>query len=473
MKKIIVLFACSALSAMLLFGQDGPPQAFSYKATIKDSKRQAVVMKKVNMRVSIIQGNPDGVTVYTESFTPTTNHYSQIDVEIGRGEVLSGIFSAIDWSAGNYFLKVEVDVKGGTDYETLSVTQLLSVPYALYAGYVTNPDGDGDPRNELQNLVLNGHELSIEKGNTVTLPDEVNDADHDPGNEIQQLSLSNDTVFLSNGGYIKLPDQAQAGWNYNAENHNIINLADPVNDRDAATKAYVDALERKVKALEEMIKAAGLFSLKDADGNTYNVVSIGSQIWMAENLKTTRFNDGSEIPLVKENSLWGGASGPAYCWYNNDEAGFKDMYGGLYNWYAVNTGKLCPSGWHVPTDAEWTVLDEYLVANGFNWDNTTAGQKTAKSLAATSNWVISDIPGAVGNTDFPEKRNISGFTALPGGGRNSDGSFSRTGYGGYWWSSSEASPVHAWYRYIYFSFVNVIRGYNYKLDGFSVRCVKD
>ena len=122
----------------------------------------------------------------------------------------------------------------------------------------------------------------------------------------------------------------------------------------------------------------------DADGNSYKVVKIGDQTWMDENLKTTKFNDGTAIPYTKDNSVWSAsvlASTPAYCWYSDDT--YQNAYGALYNWYAVNTGKLAPVGWHVATDDEWTILGNYLMANGYNYDGTTTSNKYAKSLATT------------------------------------------------------------------------------------------
>jgi len=134
MKKIFTLIIGIVFSIMILNSQVAPPQAFSFKATIQGANGQTIVNKTISLRISILQDDIDGFSVYSEYFTPATNHYSQVDVEIGKGNVLSGIFSSIDWSANKYFLKVEVDARGGTIYQLLSVTQLLSVPYALYAG---------------------------------------------------------------------------------------------------------------------------------------------------------------------------------------------------------------------------------------------------------------------------------------------------------------------------------------------------
>ena len=138
MKKIFTLIIGIVFSFTVLYSQVAPPQAFSFKATIKDKYGLPVLLKKINLRITILQGDMNGFPVYSEYFKPTTDLYSQVDVQIGQGTVLSGNFPSIDWSANKYFLKIEVDINGGTNYQLLSVTQLLSVPYALFAGKTTN-----------------------------------------------------------------------------------------------------------------------------------------------------------------------------------------------------------------------------------------------------------------------------------------------------------------------------------------------
>jgi uncharacterized protein (TIGR02145 family) len=210
----------------------------------------------------------------------------------------------------------------------------------------------------------------------------------------------------------------------------------------------------------------------DIDGNPYYGVLIGTQLWMKENLKTTKLNDGTDIPLVTFDYLWVLTNGMGFCWYNNN-VGFKDTYGALYNWNAVNTGKLCPAGWHVPSDGEWTIMEDYLIANGYNYDGTTSGNKIAKSLASTTNWASIGTTGAVGNTDYPTYRNKTGFTALPGGIRKFDGTFNEVGYGGDWWAATDCDATNAWSRYLGFYSSVVDRGCVDKKYGFSVRCLKD
>jgi uncharacterized protein (TIGR02145 family) len=157
----------------------------------------------------------------------------------------------------------------------------------------------------------------------------------------------------------------------------------------------------------------------------------------------------------------------------------------LYNWYAVNTHKLAPKGWHVPTDEEWATLENYLIFHGYNYDGSTGGDfekknKIAKALASAKGWRFSNSEGAVGNTDYPAKRNVTGFTALPGGARYSSpggsrysGEFSYFGFGGEWWSSSELNTDNAWRRYMNYSSSSVGRLDDHKSCGFLVRCIRD
>ena len=213
--------------------------------------------------------------------------------------------------------------------------------------------------------------------------------------------------------------------------------------------------------------------VNDIDGNVYKTVKIGTQEWFAENLRTTKYNNGTAIPNITNGVEWSGLSIGAYVWYENSEATYKNAYGALYNWYAVNTGNLCPTGWHLPTDAEWLTLEIYLIANGFNYDGITTGNKIAKALASTTLWTLSTITGSVGNTDYPTKRNSTVFTALPGGKRFFDGTFATIERYGYWWSATGNDATNAWYRRLDYDQSGIYRYYDNKKFGFSVRCVRD
>jgi uncharacterized protein (TIGR02145 family) len=214
-------------------------------------------------------------------------------------------------------------------------------------------------------------------------------------------------------------------------------------------------------------------AINDVDGNVYTSVTIGNQIWIVENLKTTTYNDGTSIPLVTESTEWRNLTTAGYCWHNNNISN-KSNYGALYNWYTVNTGKLCPIGWHAPTDDEWMTLENYLIANGYNYDGTTTGNKIAKSLTSVSLWTTSEIIGAVGNSDFPAKRNATGFTAIPSGVRHPDGSF-------YlpmnlyccWWPYTENTSTTAWRWGTGYNLTEINKTDTNKNYGLPVRCVKD
>ncbi|MCB0685265.1 MAG: fibrobacter succinogenes major paralogous domain-containing protein [Saprospiraceae bacterium] len=195
-------------------------------------------------------------------------------------------------------------------------------------------------------------------------------------------------------------------------------------------------------------------TVEDIDGNVYKTIRIGSQVWMVENLRVTKYRDNTIIDQITNNTTWEALSTGAWCWYTND-SNYDRPYGKLYNWYAVNTGRLCPSGWHVPTDAEWTNLTDFL--GGLD----IAGGKMKE--AGTTHW-ISPNTGAT---------NESGFTGHPGGFRHFVGSFNSLGGFGYWWSRTESSSSYATQRSLSYIDGSIIRFNNDKRLGHSVRCLKD
>lgn len=205
---------------------------------------------------------------------------------------------------------------------------------------------------------------------------------------------------------------------------------------------------------KELTFSTGKLLVKDMDGNFYHFVTIGSQIWMAENLKTTRYRDSTAIPLVVDNSVWSSQIMPGYSWYNDDESN-KNIYGALYNWYAVNTGKLCPTGWHVPTDSEWITLTSRLGGE------LLAGGKLKET--GTAYW---KSPNA-------NATNETGFTALPGGYRTSTGDYENSGGYGNWWSTTSSMANVANYRYLYFGNGTVTKSFVNQKYGLSVRCLKN
>ncbi|MCF8362177.1 MAG: T9SS type A sorting domain-containing protein [Prolixibacteraceae bacterium] len=203
-------------------------------------------------------------------------------------------------------------------------------------------------------------------------------------------------------------------------------------------------------------------TVTDIDGNVYDVVAIGDQKWMAENLKVTQLNDGTPISN-NEGAAWTTDANPAYCWYN-DDISYKDLYGALYNWHTVNTNKLCPEGWHVPTRDEWNVLEAYLDPAG---TDDIAGAKMKSTRTEPDSHPRWDSPNEGAN-------NESGFSALPGGFRAVTSGFDYVGSHGRWWTSSEldSDPSKATYRNIYYNLVRLGESSLTKELGFSVRCIQ-
>jgi uncharacterized protein (TIGR02145 family) len=197
--------------------------------------------------------------------------------------------------------------------------------------------------------------------------------------------------------------------------------------------------------------------LTDIDGNVYNTVKIGDQVWMTQNLKTTRFYDNIRIPQVADNSAWANLTTPGWCWYANDEFGNGPVYGALYNWFAVSTDKLCPNGWHVPSEKEWIILSYYL-----GGDSIASGK--LKEVGA-DHW---STPNAGASNEF-------GFTALPGGYRTGlvAGSFRTKKYYGWWWTATETDEIGARARLLTYDASEIAAGSGLKKNGYSVRCVKD
>jgi uncharacterized protein (TIGR02145 family) len=213
--------------------------------------------------------------------------------------------------------------------------------------------------------------------------------------------------------------------------------------------------------------------LTDPDGNTYRTVTIGTQTWTEENLQTTTFNDGTSIPYVADAEQWSDLSTPGCCAYN-DSIELKDQkyfkWGLMYNWYAVTSGKLAPEGWHVPTDTDWTALESYLIANGYNWDSTTTGNKIAQSLTIDYYWQTSETPGTPGNYRFYKH---SGFSASGYGYREYHGVFLGLFYNCCWWSATESDTLNAFSRKLYYHLEYLSRSIDKKVCGYYIRLVRD
>jgi uncharacterized protein (TIGR02145 family) len=566
MKRIFSIFLI-----LLLFNcvKSQVPNQFKYQAVVRNSDGSIMLNENVKVDISIREGGSNGEIVFRETHNKTTTNNGIVNLNIGSINNLA----LINWHETDYYIEINInDI-------TMGVSQILSVPYAMYAetanslrnhaieqdpifensiaSKITSTDtsnwnnkldsiDESDPvystsiasditeydtafwnsklDNEKDPEFLSSVAEAITKEDTTnwnnSLTDETDPAfiswDRSDGiiikeNQIEDLlhftnADETDPVFLqsevsqitssdmdniNNLSGINTGDQDLSEYaTKDMASENIINLANPVNDNDAATKKYVDALENKIDALEEMLIETGNFKVKDYDGNYYDVVKIGTQIWMAENLRVTHYADGTPIPNVDDRSQNGSGaddiawaalpddntwSAAAYCWYDNDSITYSQTYGALYTWAAAMGAKegqdavgvedyystdgiqgVCPDGWHVPNEGEWGYLIWVTLANdGY-------GSLTGYVLKDTTGW-------GTGNNGS----NIYGYSAVPSGGRMDSGSFFSKGFQGHWWTCTEDGIwAEGYYMQSTMNYIGSDIGYR-KSYGVSVRCVKD
>ncbi len=589
MKKILTL-AGLAILAFSVFAQ--VPEKVSYQAVIRNSGGDLVVSHSVGILISILHNSPTGDLIYTEAQTSSTNENGLLSIVIGSLVPLGGI----DWSDGTYYIKTDVDPSGGTVYSISGTSQLLSVPYALYAAAAetARPDGNnpgdmlywngtswlllpaGQPGQFLQFAASNrpqwsgplfstittdaassirgstatsGGNITSDGGASVTargvcwsesanptIMDSkttdgtgtgtfassitgltplteyfarayaTNNAGTAYGNEIlftttsaiaPTMSTAEVTIISptssASGGSITDDGGAEVtarGVCWSETTNPTIALETKTEDGAGAgafistmtgltqgTTYYVRAYATNVAGTSygnELNFEAG--KVKDIDGNVYNTVAIGTQLWMVENLKSTKYNNGESIGTTEPHNLdISGETDPKYQWAYNGNEDNAAIYGRLYTWFTVTDSRgVCPDGWHVPTHAEWTTLEDYLIANGYNYDGTITGNKIAKSLGSATLWQASGTVGAIGNTGYPEKINVTGFTSVPTGYRHPNLSiWYYLGQFGHLWTVTEYDGESGWFLSTCYAYNYTVQGGGLKKAGFAVRCLKD
>jgi uncharacterized protein (TIGR02145 family) len=402
MKNLFTLLLIN-LVVLTTFAQ--APQKFSYQSVIRNAGNQLVANQSVGIKISILQGSATGSAAYAETHSPLTNANGLATLEIGGGTVLSGNFANINWANGPYFVKTETDLNGGSNYTITSTTQLLSVPYALYAANAGNntpgPQGPAGPQGATGAIGATGPQG----------PQGEQGPAGNPASDDQSLSVSatGDTLFLQNGGFVIIPGISAA-------------------NNGGSGQTGITAHSCGATNVHNPAKTYG--TMTDQQGNVYKTIVIGTQEWMAENLKTSIYRNGQPIATNLTNLEWQNTINTQIgAWsYSNNDSQYDCPYGKLYNWYAVaDPRNVCPTGWHVPTDAEWSVLINYLDPNadgGNNFSNIAGGELKSTGLQ----YWLSPNQNAT---------NESGFSGLPAGNRSSDGTFYNIGSYGFWWSSTE------------------------------------
>jgi len=492
----------------------GVPNKFNYQLVVRDTSGQLVTNRPVSMRLSLQRG-PQMTNLYTETHQLTTNSNGLLTCIIGSGQPTLGMMDTIDWSGGMVYVKTEIDMSGGSNYSLVSTRELLSVPYALYSlnsgSSTPGPVGPMGPQGLQGNdgpqgvPGPQGPQGSFPAG---TQPGEINYwngttwVSVPPGMRGQFLAFCDGvptwggclpqvtTSPITNVGAFN----PTTGGNVTSDGGSMVSargvvygtssnptLSNNFTTDGTGTGSFISVLSGLSPVTTYYVRAyatngvgtsygnefdfttinfmCGTTSIVDLDGNIYNTVQIGTQCWTQSNLKVTKYRNGDNIPTGLSDAQWGSTSSGAYAIYNNDPVN-DALYGKLYNWYAVTDSRgLCPTGWHVPSDGEWTTLTTFLggqsVAGG--------AMKSTATQPTPGGWYAPNT-GAT---------NSSGFTGLPGGLRASGGGFSDLGYTGTWWSSSFGGSIGAWYRILFYGNADATIFYNDPSSGFSVRCARD
>jgi uncharacterized protein (TIGR02145 family) len=434
--------------------------------------------RSVSLKITILSGTINGSSVYSETHAKTTDASGLISLQIGNGTVISGIFANIDWGGATHFIKLEVDFSGGSNYVVLGTQELMSVPYALYASKT-----DTSVLNLASRLATkltktdtaslsNRIDAKLTKTDTASLSNRIDlkltkTDTASLSNRIDAKLTKTDTASLSNRIDLKLTKMDTASLSNRIDTK--LNRSDFPTGTNTGNVLYWNGTSWVNLAPgqngQALILVNGIPSwstlsttVSDIDGNNYGTVQIGNQVWMSENLKTTRYRNGGLIPNVTNEEAWSNSTIGAWSYYNNDVSN-NAIYGKLYNWYTTLGDTLCPTGWGVPTDAEWTTLTTYL-----------GGESVAGGKMKTIGTAYWDSPntGAI---------NSSGFSALPGGYRYTSGSFTSIRSSAFFWSAAENAFFNAWIRLLNYYNSDVSRSillnYYDLSSGASVRCLRD
>ena len=421
MKKLILSLVAITTITLYSFGQ--APEGFKYQAVVRDAGNTILNNQAVGIRMTIQQGSIGGTTVYQETFAPTTNAYGLVNLEIGSGTVVSGVFTTIDWSAGPYFIETAVDVTGGTSYAVMGTSQLMSVPYALHANTAENvtndmvDDADADPNNEIQDLQLLGNILTITNNGTATSIDLSGYLD----NTDTQLDETAVDAFVSNNGYITSPDDADA---------------DPNNE------------------IQTISRTGTTVTLSNGGGTFEDSVGV--------------YTAGTGIDITNNVISASGASGTCGLSIGDTYQGGIIFYldaTGCHGLIAAPSDQSTGIQWYNGSYSVTNAVRDGIGAGEFNTERIIANQATGAYAAQ----ICANYQGSnYGDWYLPSKhelnlmyQNIGQGNAL---GLGNVGGFANSGY----WSSTEYDNFDAWLQ----DFASGGQGNGYKFPNFYVRAVR-
>jgi uncharacterized protein (TIGR02145 family) len=511
MKKVYLLLFCFVYFLKLTAQQ---PQQFSYQTVVRGSDNLLVVNKMIGIRISLLQGSENGDVVYVEKHTPSTNANGLASIAIGTGSNVLGNFSAINWSKGPYFIKTETDPAGISNYSLTTISQLLSVPYALYAGngikrisansdtiFLSNNDyyinksststgNSSIPSGGGQNQVLTRCDGELAWTNGGVCPGKISSLDCNY-TVVQGKLVKNDSSSvtlrvnytggnLGTGDYINVQSTGVVGLNAyggvsrlnNGNGTFDVTVSGKPTSSGKANFVFTFCGKSCSFSLD-VLESIGKYQspLTDIDGNEYKTTLIGKQVWMAENLKVTRFNDGTIIKAFVPSGNYTSDSvarlASIWSYYNNDASNSK--YGKLYTWYTISpttngNKNVCPFGWHVPTATEYQELISYLYLGGYN--------QVVKKIKQTGilDWSL-------------DASNSSLFSALPSGYMDHKGRSYQLNTNALWWTNTigdldQPNKIGSSCSYIidrdsWNNYQVISQSYKLKSYGLSVRCVKD
>ncbi len=405
-----------------------PPMSFNYQAVVRDDAGSVIANEEVVIEVAILQGGMEGETVFSEMHHTETNDFGMVNLQIGSISSLEDVA----WDSDDYFVAVSLDD------EVMGVTQLLSVPYALHSQ--TSADSFSGDYDDLDNLPDLDQYISIDEP-------EAGDLAWYTGETWQSIPIGEEEQVLT------------------------VSNGEP---------CWADA------PCEDIPE-----SVTDIDGNEYSTVMIGNQLWMAENLRTTRYRDGTDIPANLSDTDWANTEDGAYAVYPHDniegiesESEMVDTYGKLYNFMTIeNESGLCPEGWRVATADDYDELIMYVAYWGGDKyeDDEGRDESVAGNYLKSCRQINSPLGGDCDTEEHPRWEADNDhygtdefvFTAYPAGYRNENGAFTGIGEHGYFWTSTELSFAMGRWRRLSHSGGWLYSGFEYKEEGYSVRCIKE